>query len=198
MSQVTRGGFAPDLVHGQFAIGSVYDVVAEDEIEALVFFTAVNLGGGVKLATFARWNEGFLDTVQIIHEADLPTTAEVEIAILELLETSSGVLGLTPGDFSTLRNWLMSMGRNELVEKINIRTKLPVALNRENLLLQESSVLGLAREDLVDSAEIMSLRDEALNGHAPVSRQRIEDAGKADMLTGVALFIERRKRSIGA
>jgi hypothetical protein len=82
---------------------------------------------------------------------------------------------------------------DECTEPLHRCALLPIARDRAELLDQEQAVLGLSREDLVAPREVDSVFRQAIGGD-PLATRRLLDAGRIDLLTGLALYIERLVR----
>ncbi len=81
----------------------------------------------------------------------------------------------------------------DLAETLGRCALLPVVRDRVQLLDREAGVLGLCREDLVGDREIREAFRDAL-GADPMALRRLLDAGRMDLLTGHALYMERLLR----
>ncbi len=190
--QVHHHGCPPDLSHGPRELGEVYDVVGAQEAESVVVFGALGLGEGLSLLTLGRWREGFFDIVQCFSRQGEAMAAEAELAVQDLIEGCGAALGVVASDLRALGAAMESMGMDEVAGELLSSPMLPVALNRDDLLAREGSVLGLVREDMLSARALEALGAGAASGADPKGLQRVLEAGRVDVITAMALFTERR------
>lgn len=184
-----RGGFAPDLVHGERELGDAYDVFGADALEGTVLVTTLKLDQGARLFTLGRWSEGFLDILQWFESAESVTPFEVMDAVLTMMEGADSLLGATGADVRALLSLLAELGEDDAAARFATATQVPVALNRDDLLVRETAVLSLVREDVASAKEVREIFAGA--GQEPMAKIRLLDAGRADLLTTHALSMAR-------
>lgn len=189
VARVHRHGFAPDQEHGVHELGAIYDLDDAAQLETTVFVCALHAGDGW-LLTVGRWDQGFFDTLQIVVHERLPS--ERLSSVVAFVRGATRVLAVNRVDIRALEDLVLGVDP-ALAEGLGKCSLLPVVRDRSELLDREQRVLGLVREDLVSPREVAEAFREAL-GQDPMSMRRLLDAGRMDLLTGHALYMERLMR----
>jgi hypothetical protein len=189
IARLHRHGFAPDQEHGVRELGSIYDFDDPAQLESTVFVCTLGAGSAT-LLTVGRWDQGFFDLQQLVLDPSLP--AERIDGIAAFVRGARRVLAVNRTDVRALEDTVASVDL-ELAQSLGRCALLPVVRDRVELLDREQGVLGLVREDLVGAREVREAFREAMAAD-PMALRRLLDAGRMDLLTGHALYMERLLR----